>query len=102
MDSHSGNFLFRKIKKGGYYHYNIYGKDYYVENLGYVWEIQDFGFSHGFNNSEEINKKELILLKNHYLVLNIKIQKMLVIIFVIIFKLLIYILNILILEPVNL
>jgi hypothetical protein len=42
-DAHSGNFLYHKIKPGGYFHYNIYGKDYYLENQGYLWVIWDFG-----------------------------------------------------------
>ena len=41
-DAHTGNFLFHKIKPGGYFHYNIYGKDYYLENKGYMWVIWDF------------------------------------------------------------
>ena len=43
-DAHTGNFLYHKIKPGGYLHYNIYGKDYYLENIGYLWVIWDFGF----------------------------------------------------------
>ena len=43
-DAHTGNFLYHKIKPGGYFHYNIYGKDYYLENQGYLWVIWDFGF----------------------------------------------------------
>jgi hypothetical protein len=62
-DPHSGNFLFRKIPSGGYYHYNIYGKDYYIENLGYVWEIWDFGQIIAFSNSEEINKQRIDIIK---------------------------------------
>lgn len=42
-DCHYKNFLFHKIKPGGYFHYNIYGKDIYVKNLGYMWMIWDFG-----------------------------------------------------------
>jgi hypothetical protein len=44
-DAHWGNFLFHKIKPGGYFHYNILGVDYYVENLGYLWVIWDFSRS---------------------------------------------------------
>jgi hypothetical protein len=44
-DSHIGNFLYHKIKPGGYFHYNIYGKDYYLENQGYLMVIWDFGLS---------------------------------------------------------
>jgi hypothetical protein len=42
-DSHSGNFLYHKIKAGGYFHYRFNDKDYYVKNLGYLWIIWDFG-----------------------------------------------------------
>jgi hypothetical protein len=42
-DCHYKNFLFHKIKPGGYFHYNIYGKDVYIENLGYIFMIWDFG-----------------------------------------------------------
>lgn len=42
-DCHYKNFLFHKIKPGGYFHYNIYGRDIYIKNLGYIWMIWDFG-----------------------------------------------------------
>lgn len=42
-DCHYKNFLFHKINSGGYFHYNIYGKDIYIKNMGYVWIIWDFG-----------------------------------------------------------
>lgn len=42
-DCHYKNFLFHKIKPGGFFHYNIYGKDIYIENMGYLWMIWDFG-----------------------------------------------------------
>lgn len=42
-DGHSGNFLYHEIKPGGYFHYRINGVDYYLENLGYLWVIWDFG-----------------------------------------------------------
>lgn len=42
-DGHSGNFLYHQIKPGGYFHYVINGVDYYIENLGYLWVIWDFG-----------------------------------------------------------
>jgi hypothetical protein len=42
-DTHYGNFLYRKIKPGGCFCYNINGIDYYIENLGYVWMIWDYG-----------------------------------------------------------
>jgi len=42
-DCHNKNFLFHKIKPGGYFYYNIFGKDIYIENKGYIWLIWDFG-----------------------------------------------------------
>jgi hypothetical protein len=42
-DTHFNNFLYHKIKKGGHFHYNFFGKDYYLENIGYLWIINDFG-----------------------------------------------------------
>ena len=62
-DSHTGNFLFRKIAPGGYYHYKIFNKDYYIENLGYVWEIWDFGLTIAFSNSEEINNNRIDIIE---------------------------------------
>jgi hypothetical protein len=48
-DANWGNFLFHKIKPGGYFHYKIFDKDYYIENLGYLWVIWDFDFSRSFD-----------------------------------------------------
>ena len=42
-DSHYNNFIYFKIKPGGYFHYNIYGVDYYLKNVGYLMMINDFG-----------------------------------------------------------
>jgi hypothetical protein len=50
-DTHGGNFLYHKIKPGGYFHYNIYGKDFYLENKGYLWVIWDFGLAKKFNET---------------------------------------------------
>ena len=54
-DAHWGNFLFHKIKAGGYFHYKIFGVDYYLENLGYLWVIWDVERMIKFDNTE--NKK---------------------------------------------
>jgi hypothetical protein len=54
-DAHGGNFLYHKIKPIGYFHYNIYGKDYYLKNIGYLWVIWDFGLIQPFSNSKLIN-----------------------------------------------
>lgn len=44
-DCHDGNFLFHKIKPGGYIKYKIKNKYYYLENMGYLWVIWDFGLA---------------------------------------------------------
>ena len=44
-DAHYGNFLYHRINPGGFLKYSIYGEDYYIENLGYLWIIWDFGKS---------------------------------------------------------
>jgi hypothetical protein len=45
MDTHPGNFLYHKVKAGGYFHYKIFGIDYYLENIGFLWVIWDFDLS---------------------------------------------------------
>ena len=44
-DCHYKNFLYIKIKPGGYFHYKLFGKNYYVKNMGYLWLIWDFGLA---------------------------------------------------------
>jgi hypothetical protein len=44
-DCHWGNFLYHKIKPGGYIHYRIYDTDVYIENMGYLWVIWDYGIA---------------------------------------------------------
>lgn len=43
------SFLFHKIKPGGFFHYKIFNKNYYIENLGYLWIINDFRLTTLFN-----------------------------------------------------
>jgi hypothetical protein len=57
-DSHTGNFLYHKTTPGGYYHYNLYGKDFYLENIGFLWVIWDFGLIKPFSNSKLINNNK--------------------------------------------
>jgi len=52
-DAHPGNFLYHKIKSGGYFHYKILNKDYYIENLGYLWVIWDVANATDLNTNEE-------------------------------------------------
>ena len=47
-DSHGGNFLYHKIKSGGYFYYKILGKDYYLENIGYLWMLWDYELAISF------------------------------------------------------
>lgn len=53
-DSHTGNFLYHKIKEQGYFHYNINNKDYYLKNKGYIIVIWDFGLSSNFDTSKKV------------------------------------------------
>ena len=41
---HAGgdNFLYHRIKPGGYLHYKLFGKSYYIKNLGYLWVLWNF------------------------------------------------------------
>jgi hypothetical protein len=55
-DCHYGNFLYHLIEPGGYFHYNIYGSDYYIENIGYLWVIWDYGLIKPYYNTYEVNK----------------------------------------------
>jgi len=64
-DIHSYNVLNHLTKSGGFFHYKLYDKDYYIENLGHIWVLWDFGFSVPFDNSLEINMKREKELKNH-------------------------------------
>jgi hypothetical protein len=43
LDLHTYNILVKKIKKGGYWTYNINNKIYKLPNLGYQFYIADFG-----------------------------------------------------------
>ena len=44
-DTHWGNFLYHRIKPGGYIKYIINGQEIYLENIGYLWVIWDFSFA---------------------------------------------------------
>lgn len=57
-DCHAGNFLFHHNKdyEKGYYHYIIYGKDYYLQSCEYNMMIYDFGLTvkhHGVLSDED-------------------------------------------------
>jgi hypothetical protein len=44
-DAHWGNFLYHKIEPGGYFYYKVNGVDVYLENIGFIWVIWDYGFA---------------------------------------------------------
>lgn len=58
-DSHWGNFLYHKIRPGGYIHYKIEGQDYYLENLGYLWVIWDFGLSKPLSSNASLMSDDI-------------------------------------------
>jgi len=45
-DLHYGNVLVHEIAPGGFWHYKIDGKNYYVPNLGYLFVLWDLGMAH--------------------------------------------------------
>lgn len=50
LDLHSDNILVLKVKKGGYWLYQINGEQYHLPNLGYVFLLNDFGHAWIPNN----------------------------------------------------
>ena len=42
-DCHYGNFLFHRVKPGGYIEHILDDKKIYIENMGFLWIIWDFG-----------------------------------------------------------
>jgi hypothetical protein len=57
-DCHYKNFLYVKIKAGGYFHYKLFGNDYYIKNLGYLWLIWDFGLARDDDYSKSLRIKD--------------------------------------------
>ena len=87
-DCHGGNFLFHKIPPGGYIKYSIFGKTYYLENMGYLWVIWDFGLANnsilGYENFKDyIRITHAFMNVNHggWIKNNIKINEELSVIF---------------------
>jgi len=52
------NFIYISVKKGGYFHYEIMGNNYYVENLGFLWMIYDY--ENSLDLMKSIDKKTMI------------------------------------------
>ena len=68
-DTHSGNFLYTKIKKGGCFHYRINDVDYYIENIGFKWMIWDYG------NTQKLSELTKIEFINDYKFINLFFRK---------------------------
>jgi hypothetical protein len=68
-DTHTGNFLYRRVKAGGCFCYNINGINYYIENLGYVWMIWDYG------NSRPIKELSDAIWIQDYMKINLGMRK---------------------------
>ena len=75
-DCHWGNFLYHKIKKGGYFHYKLFGEDFYLENIGFLWVIWDFELAtsikteyneNGFILVDDFNRIINCILPNYYI-----------------------------------
>ena len=66
-DTHAGNFLYHKIKSGGYFHYNLFGFDYYLENIGFLWVIWDFDYSKDIYKIRNILNDYLIICETYTL-----------------------------------
>ena len=62
-DCHWGNFLYHKIDSGGFFHYKIFNYDIYVENLGFLWIIWDFGLVKNIKNNNIFVKDFLRCIK---------------------------------------
>jgi hypothetical protein len=58
-DCHYGNFLYQRNLEEGYYHYNIYGNNYYLKSCKYNMMIFDFGLSKSINRNNQITSKML-------------------------------------------
>jgi len=54
-DVHAKNFQYFKTSGDGYYHYNLFGTDYYLKDMGYLWVLCNFGMAVPFMNSDEKN-----------------------------------------------
>jgi len=77
-DIKSPNVLFYNIVPGGYFHYVVHGKDFYVQNLGFLFILNDFGVSLIEDPKTHLrngNKSKMILSTNrNFLIMNNKIS----------------------------
>jgi hypothetical protein len=50
------HYNYQEINPGGYFYYNIYGKDYYLENQGYLCILSNFKDVEPFSNNNKFGK----------------------------------------------
>jgi len=68
-DAHLYNFLYKKVEKGGYIKYNIFGKTLYLENLGFIWAIWDFETSRNINIKQDLQLTNNNYIEDYYCIL---------------------------------
>ena len=72
-DCHYKNFLYHKITPGGYFHYQIFGKNVYIKNTdvwGFVMVYSSI-LEEMFNRFDKLNGKELLIYdKLKYLIIH--------------------------------
>jgi thiamine kinase-like enzyme len=54
-DAHLGNFLWHKVKEGGFWHYNSEGLDIFVPNTGYLVVLWDPGLAKPISKRNRVN-----------------------------------------------
>ena len=64
-DTHWGNFLYHDIKPGGFFYYKINDIDVYLENIGYIWVIWDYGFARK-QKANNVHKDYLRIIRAFY------------------------------------
>lgn len=60
-DCYLGNFLYHQIVPGGWIHYLVDGKDIYIENLGYLWMINDFDLVTEPDTADDTYKQDYLV-----------------------------------------
>lgn len=72
FDIKKENVLIYRIKSGGYWRYIIHGKEYYLENLGILCVLNDFGVSRIFSPSNFLGLNMYSLGSRYAFVINKK------------------------------
>ncbi len=80
-DIKTQNILIYNVTPGGYWKYTIYGRDFYVPNLGKMFIVNDFGiakiYSPRFKYPNELRKNDFISLGDRvFLINNNKFEKL--------------------------